>query len=78
MTSKGTFTLPAKVRKELGLTKPGQKLMLTFHPLSKTVSLTAEPDFAALRSELRPLATPNFDVEAILQKKRTKSIERFL
>lgn len=55
MTSKGTFTLPAKVRNELGLKAAGDKLMLSYHPHSKKVELQKAPDFAALRAELNAL-----------------------
>lgn len=39
MTSKGTFTLPAKVRKELGLNKVGDSLLLQYHKKSRQVIL---------------------------------------
>ena len=50
MTSKGTFTLPAKVRKQLGLTEAGDKLRLTFHEQSKTVELKSIPDLHAMQA----------------------------
>ncbi len=49
MTSKGTFTLPVSVRKQLGLTKAGDKLRLTFHEGSKTVELKNIPDLRAMQ-----------------------------
>lgn len=56
MTSKGTFTLPAHIRKDLGLKKIGDKLMLTYHREAKTVELSGATDFEDLRNRLRPLA----------------------
>jgi bifunctional DNA-binding transcriptional regulator/antitoxin component of YhaV-PrlF toxin-antitoxin module len=50
MTSKGTFTLPAAVRKQLGLTKAGDKLQLTFHEQSKAVELRSIPDLKAMQA----------------------------
>lgn len=49
MTSKGTFTLPVAVRQRLGITKAGDKLMLTFHEQSKTVELHTIPDLLAMQ-----------------------------
>ncbi|MDB5184253.1 MAG: hypothetical protein JWN38_61 [Candidatus Saccharibacteria bacterium] len=59
MTSKGTFTLPATVRKALGLTKAGDKLMLTFHEQSSVVELKKAPDFAAIQEEIAQLLPAN-------------------
>jgi len=51
MTSKGTFTLPAKVRKELGLTKAGDKLLLTFHQKNGEVTLKKPADLRTIQQE---------------------------
>lgn len=51
MTSKGTFTLPAKVRKELGLTKAGDKLLLTFHQKNGEVTMKKPADLHAIQQE---------------------------
>ena len=72
MTSKGTFTLPAHIRKELGLKKIGDKLMLTYHQKNQSVELTKAPDFATMRAELAkklPKDLPPFDLEEIRRQK---------
>lgn len=80
MTSKGTFTLPVSVRRQLGLKTPGDKLMLTFHPGSRTVELQKAPDFAALRDKLRPLAqaSTSLDIDAVRQKRHDESAKEYL
>ncbi|HEY5805847.1 MAG TPA: AbrB/MazE/SpoVT family DNA-binding domain-containing protein [Candidatus Saccharimonadales bacterium] len=40
MTSKGQFTLPAEVRKELGLNANGATLQLEFSPEDRTIKIT--------------------------------------
>lgn len=49
MTSKGTFTMPAKVRRQLGVTKGGDKLQLTFHQKSGEVVIKKPADLRALQ-----------------------------
>ena len=41
MTSKGTFTLPAQVRKDFGLNKKGDRLMLRYRPGNRSAELKA-------------------------------------
>lgn len=80
MTSKGTFTLPAKIRADLALSKKGQKLMVTYHPISKTVELTAAPNFAAIRDKLRPLAknSTDFDLPKIREQHHKQRANKHL
>ncbi len=56
VTSKGTFTLPAKVRKELGITKAGDKLLLSYHEKSKTVEIRTVPNLRSIQLENARLA----------------------
>jgi bifunctional DNA-binding transcriptional regulator/antitoxin component of YhaV-PrlF toxin-antitoxin module len=49
MTSKGQFTLPASVRKELGLKATGDTLQLEFDNRHKTVRLSKPVAFAELQ-----------------------------
>ncbi len=72
MTSKGTFTLPAKVRKQLGLAHAGDKLMLTYHDESQTVEIKKAPDLAAMQKEIAaliPKHLPPFNLEAARREK---------
>ena len=80
MTSKGTFTLPAKIRADLDLSKKGQKLMVTYHPKSRIVELTATPDFAAIREKLRPLAKSNkpFDLQKVREQHHKERADQLL
>jgi len=79
MNSKGAFTLPAKVRKELGLAEAGQKLMLTYHPGSKTIEINPAPDFSALRDKFRHLADGKItDVAQIRQQRHDEKVEKYL
>lgn len=50
MTSKGTFTLPAAVRKQLGLTEAGSKVLLTFDEKTKTIELSGVPSVETIRA----------------------------
>lgn len=49
MTSKGTFTLPAQIRKELGLNKMGDKLLLAYHPESHEIVIKKAADLRAMQ-----------------------------
>lgn len=49
MTSKGTFTMPAAVRKKLGVTKAGDKLQLTFHQKNGEVVIKKPADLRAMQ-----------------------------
>ncbi len=78
MNSKGAFTLPAKVRRELGLSEAGQKLMLTYHPNAKTIELNTAPSFKILRSKFKPLINKNFDVETTREERRQQKAQKYL
>lgn len=74
MTSKGTFTLPAKVRKELGLRRAGDKLTLRYHRKSQVVEITKAPDLKAMQAEIAELLPSHlkgkpFDLNEIRRQK---------
>ena len=72
MTSKGTFTLPARVRKDFGLNKKGDRLMLRYQPGGRTAELQAPVDLRSLQAEIDKLIPDNVkplkDVRAYLNK----------
>jgi bifunctional DNA-binding transcriptional regulator/antitoxin component of YhaV-PrlF toxin-antitoxin module len=76
MTSKGTITLPAKVRQALGVNNQGDKLTLTFHEKSGKIEISKGADFAAARTEVStilkkkfPNGTPKLDLARIREQK---------
>lgn len=77
MTSKGTFTLPAKIRKEFGLRAAGDQVMLRYRQGSKQVELEAPLDLRALQSEVDKLIPSNIppltDVRTFLDDAKTKA-----
>jgi len=77
MTSKGTFTLPAKVRKDFGLHSKGDKLMLTYQPGSRRAELKAPLNLSDIQRRIDNLipddVAPLADVRGfITESKRTK------
>jgi bifunctional DNA-binding transcriptional regulator/antitoxin component of YhaV-PrlF toxin-antitoxin module len=52
MTSKGTFTLPARVRKDFGLHAKGDRIMLTYRPGSRTAELKAPMDVRSMQDRV--------------------------
>jgi len=56
VTTKGTFTLPAYIRKEMGVNKKGDRLAISFDKKSKkvTISPPGSFDFAAIQARLAP------------------------
>lgn len=77
MTSKGTFTLPAKVRKDFGLTQVGDIVWLRHSPGSRHAEIDAPTtleDIRAMRAELsasvpKALRSAPLDMEAIRTQK---------
>jgi bifunctional DNA-binding transcriptional regulator/antitoxin component of YhaV-PrlF toxin-antitoxin module len=72
MTSKGTFTLPAKVRKELGVNKAGDQLVLRYHAKSQSVEITKAPDLRAMQAEIAqrlPKNLPPLDLRKLRKQK---------
>jgi len=68
MTSKGQFTLPANVRRALGLHKPGEKLTLDLNAASQQVVLSKPISFADIQARaktyVKPGTTPLTDADA--------------
>lgn len=56
MTSKGTFTLPAKVRKELGLNKAGDSLLLQYHKKSGQIIIEKPLDLQEIQRKNAAIA----------------------
>lgn len=72
MTSKGTFTLPAKIRKELGLRGKGDKLLINYRPDARTIVIEKPVDLEAMQKEnakLIPKNLPPFDLNKIREQK---------
>lgn len=59
MTSKGTFTLPAKVRKELGLNSRGDKLLMDFSSASNEITIKKPADIRKIQKENAKLVPKN-------------------
>jgi bifunctional DNA-binding transcriptional regulator/antitoxin component of YhaV-PrlF toxin-antitoxin module len=68
MTSKGQFTLPANVRRALGLHKPGEKLTLDLNAASQQIVLSKPISFADIQARsqkyIKPGTTPLTDADA--------------
>ena len=82
MTSKGTFTLPARVRKEFGLNKKGDRLTLRYRPGSRKAELQAPVDLRAMQAEIAKLIPKNIpplkDVRAYLDQAKLEDYQRKL
>ena len=77
MTPKGTFTLPAPVRKQLGLNKLGDKLLLTFHQKSGTITIEKPVDLRDLQARNAAKAavrgiTPVTDINKVREAKHAE------
>ena len=72
MTSKGTFTLPARIRKDLGLKVQGDKLLVNYDPSRRKIELEKPADLRKLQKEnakLIPNDLPPFDLKEIRKQK---------
>ncbi len=85
MTSKGTFTLPAQIRKALGVQAKGDKLMLTFHEQSKIVEISKGSDLKVMQADVTlllnkkfPGGLPKLDMEKIRAQKHQDVARRNL
>lgn len=84
MTSKGTFTLPAKVRKDFGLTQAGDIVWLRHSSGSRHAEMDAPTtidDLKAMREELSELIPPEIrqqplDMNAVREQKHHEYLER--
>jgi bifunctional DNA-binding transcriptional regulator/antitoxin component of YhaV-PrlF toxin-antitoxin module len=78
MTSKGQFTLPVAVRRELGLKKAGDTLTLDFDKSSQKATIykpvTIEELSERISSYIKPGTEPVLNVDEYYQKHRGKQI----
>lgn len=76
MTSKGTFTLPVKIRESMGLRKKGDRLVITFDPETKTAEISKPQDFQELQKITSKYVTrgkkPLLNVDEFYQANRGK------
>ena len=54
MTTKGTFTLPAEIRKQLNVSKKGDKLAISFDQTNKTVTIYSPIGLDQIQEDLAP------------------------
>lgn len=77
MTSKGTFTLPAQIRKSMGLRGKGDQLIIKFNPATKTAEISKPVDFRELQARTSKYAAqpkkPLLEVSDFYQKTRERS-----
>ena len=66
MTSKGTFTLPAFIRKDMELSGAGEQLVISYNPETKQATIYRAQEFEALHRKLlkftkgkKPLTDPH-------------------
>lgn len=76
MTSKGQFTLPARVRKALALQHKGAKLTLDFNPDGQRVVLSKPVSFADIQAKaqkyIKPGTPPLTDVDALFNTREAR------
>lgn len=74
MTSKGTFTLPVKVRKAMGVNEQGDQLLIHFDPATNKAEIFKSEDFRALQKRtakyLKKGKEPLVDLDEFYQKNR--------
>lgn len=54
VTTKGTFTLPAHIRREMGVNQKGDRLAISFDAEKKQVVISAPNNFNAIQARLAP------------------------
>lgn len=75
VTTKGTFTLPAAIRKELGVNKNGDRLAIHYDKQKKQVVIAATKDFEAVKARLAPYVKnkkPLLDVSDFYSKRKPR------
>ena len=76
VTTKGTFTLPVRIRRLLGITEKGAKLKIRFSLESKEAIISKPKDFAEIQAmtkkHIRPKKPPLTDVSGFYQKRGFK------
>ncbi len=68
MSTKGTFTMPAKIRKDLGLKATGDKLLIDYSPAAKVITIKKPVDLKVMQAEIAkliPKNLPSFDLNKI-------------
>lgn len=75
VTTKGTFTLPAAIRKELDINKKGDRLAIHYNKQKKQVVISATKDFEAVKARLAPYVKnkkPLLDVSGFYAKRKPR------
>lgn len=79
MTSKGTFTLPVRIRRLLGIMAQGDFLAIQYDPSTQQAILSKPKDFRALQEKtakyLKRKRKPLTDVSSFYQAERGKDLE---
>ena len=74
MTSKGTFTLPVKIRKSMDLRGKGDQLIISFDPTTKIAEISRPQSFLELQKRTAKYITkqnkPLLDVSGFYQRNR--------
>ncbi len=68
MTTKGTFTLPASIRRRLGVNNKGDKLAIVLDEANQRVIISKPADLSSIHQELKPYVqakTPLSDVSGL-------------
>lgn len=77
VTTKGTFTMPAKVRKSMGVNQRGDKLLYTYDEKEKIMTIKKPTvDFRQLQKKMQVLVDPSTpvvtDVDSYYKENRSK------
>ena len=75
VTTKGTFTLPAHIRIDMGVKKTGDRLAIHFDKTKKQVIISAPNDFQAIEDRLAPYlknVKPLKDVSTYYSKRKPR------
>ncbi len=59
MTTKGTFTLPARIRKDLGLNSKGDRLAYSYDAVAKRLTINRPVDFNELQAKMSTYIKPD-------------------
>jgi len=77
VTSKGTFTLPVKMRRLLGISSKGDKLLIRLYPEAKQAVISKPADFKEIQKltfkHVKPDKKPLVDVDQFYQAARSKT-----
>lgn len=76
MTSKGTFTMPIYIRKQLNVSSKGDKLAISYDPKTKKVTISSPVSIEHVNEELAPYIAgkkPLEDAGAYYAKRKPKA-----